>query len=188
MSDLDRLDDYALLQRSLDDPEAFGVFYARHLPVVVGFLLGRTRNREIAADLTGEVFASALAARRRYRPDRPDATAWLLTIARNTLADSLRRGQVADRARRALGLECLRLDDDALQRVEELAEVAAGWPRVQAALTALDEPERDAVVARVVDERDYTDIARELRCSEAVVRKRVSRGLARLRAALENAS
>ena len=33
-----------------------------------------------------------------------------------------------------------------------------------------------------MDERDYDDIARELRTSEAVVRKRVSRGLAGLRA------
>jgi DNA-directed RNA polymerase specialized sigma24 family protein len=33
----------------------------------------------------------------------------------------------------------------------------------------------------VLEERDYGDIARELRCSEAVVRQRVSRGLGRLR-------
>jgi DNA-directed RNA polymerase specialized sigma24 family protein len=39
---------------------------------------------------------------------------------------------------------------------------------------------REAVKARGVDERDYADIARDLRCSEAVVRKRVSRGLTAL--------
>jgi RNA polymerase sigma-70 factor (ECF subfamily) len=33
----------------------------------------------------------------------------------------------------------------------------------------------------VIDERDYSEIARELRCSELVVRQQVSRGLARLR-------
>jgi RNA polymerase sigma-70 factor (ECF subfamily) len=37
----------------------------------------------------------------------------------------------------------------------------------------------------VIDERSYADIAGELRCSEQVVRKRVSRGLAQLRARLE---
>jgi DNA-directed RNA polymerase specialized sigma24 family protein len=36
-----------------------------------------------------------------------------------------------------------------------------------------------------MEERDYEDIAKELRCSEAVVRQRVSRGLARLRRQLE---
>jgi RNA polymerase sigma-70 factor (ECF subfamily) len=39
-----------------------------------------------------------------------------------------------------------------------------------------------ALRARVIDETDYATIARELRTSEAVVRKRVSRALARLRA------
>jgi DNA-directed RNA polymerase specialized sigma24 family protein len=40
-----------------------------------------------------------------------------------------------------------------------------------------------AVRARVIDEDAYPDIAERLRCSEQVVRKRVSRGLARLRSA-----
>ena len=39
----------------------------------------------------------------------------------------------------------------------------------------------DAVAARVLDERSYGEFAGELRCSPAVVRKRVSRGLAKLR-------
>ena len=40
---------------------------------------------------------------------------------------------------------------------------------------------RAAVEGRVVDERAYTELADRLECSESVVRKRVSRGLARLR-------
>jgi DNA-directed RNA polymerase specialized sigma24 family protein len=44
---------------------------------------------------------------------------------------------------------------------------------------------REAVRARVVEERDYPDIARDLRCSEAIVRKRVSRGLKALRNQME---
>ncbi len=45
----------------------------------------------------------------------------------------------------------------------------------------LPSDERHAVKARIVDERTYGEIAAELHCSELVVRKRVSRGLARLR-------
>jgi len=41
--------------------------------------------------------------------------------------------------------------------------------------------ERAAVIERVVLERDYAEIARDASTSEAVARKRVSRGLARLR-------
>ena len=50
---------------------------------------------------------------------------------------------------------------------------------------SLPEDERDAVELRVVHEREYAEIAAELRCSELVVRKRVSRGLARLREQLK---
>ena len=39
--------------------------------------------------------------------------------------------------------------------------------------------------AGVVDEHSYTEIAMALRCSEMVARKRVSRGLARMRARLQ---
>ncbi|MBX5470690.1 MAG: sigma-70 region 4 domain-containing protein [Thermoleophilaceae bacterium] len=45
--------------------------------------------------------------------------------------------------------------------------------------------QRDAVTARIVDERDYAGIARDLRCSESVVRQRVSRGLRALKVRLQ---
>ncbi|WP_371683492.1 sigma factor-like helix-turn-helix DNA-binding protein [Solirubrobacter soli] len=40
-------------------------------------------------------------------------------------------------------------------------------------------------MARVVDDRDYDEIATELDCSAQVVRQRVSRGLRTLRTHLE---
>jgi len=40
------------------------------------------------------------------------------------------------------------------------------------------------LLARIVDERDYPEIAESLECSELVVRKRVSRALEALRASL----
>ncbi|CAA9498672.1 MAG: hypothetical protein AVDCRST_MAG53-2278 [uncultured Solirubrobacteraceae bacterium] len=52
-------------------------------------------------------------------------------------------------------------------------------------VSLLPQGQRHAVWARVVEEREYVDIARELRCSQSVVRKRVSRGLQGLRTQLE---
>ncbi len=52
-------------------------------------------------------------------------------------------------------------------------------------LDGLPAEQRDAIRARVLDERDYGEIARELRTSELVIRKRVSRGLAELRTHME---
>lgn len=53
---------------------------------------------------------------------------------------------------------------------------------------ALPVGERHAVKAHVLYERSYSEIAASLQCSEMVVRKRVSRGLARIRQTLEGGS
>jgi RNA polymerase sigma factor (sigma-70 family) len=93
------MDDAQLLAaRSHGDADAFAAFYRRHLPRVVAFALRATGDRELAADLTGEVFAAALAACGRYRADHETAAPWLLGIAQNKLRESRRRGRVEDAA------------------------------------------------------------------------------------------
>jgi RNA polymerase sigma factor (sigma-70 family) len=179
-------EDEALLVASAADPAAFAAFYRRYVDAVLAYFVVRTRRPDVAADLTAETFAAALHGVRRYRPRREPAAAWLFAIARNKLADAARRGAVADRARRRLGMEPVPLEDADIERVEALADLAAsGAEGLMELVEALPAEQRAAVVARVLDERDYPEIARELRCSEAVVRKRVSRGLATLRAQLE---
>ncbi len=54
-----------------------------------------------------------------------------------------------------------------------------------ALMEALPPEMRDAIAARVIDEQDYGELATRLRCSPSVARKRVSRGLARLRKQME---
>jgi len=161
------------------DGDAFTVFYRRHLPGTVAYLLRETRDREAVADLTAEVFAAIMLAAHRYRPEKDTAAPWVLGIARNTLGASRRRGRVEARARHRLGFEPLELEDSDLERTEQLAGEGSG--RASELVESLPGDERHAVKARIVDERTYGEIASELHCSELVVRKRVSRGLARLR-------
>jgi RNA polymerase sigma factor (sigma-70 family) len=162
------------------DDRAFSAFYRRHLGAVVGWCLRRTGDPELAADLTSEVFAAVLEGASRYTPRTESAAGWLLGIGRNVLGHSVRRGRVDARARRRLGIAALCAEDEDLARVLELAD----GDRAGALLAALPADERVAVSARVIEERAYGEIAVGLGCSEMVVRKRVSRGLARLRAEL----
>lgn len=119
------------------------------------------------------MFATALTLSRRYRSSEGTVVAWLLGIARNKLRESRRRGRVESSARRRLGVQSLQITDHDLDRVEELASRDR---EILAALDGLPEDQREALRRRVLDERAYTEIADELGCSEAVVRKRVSRG------------
>jgi RNA polymerase sigma factor (sigma-70 family) len=180
--DYARLSDEELLARAARrEAAAYGAFYARHERAVFRFLRGRVVSTDVAADLAAETFAAALLAARRFRAGPEPAIAWLLGIARNVLRRSLRQRRVEDRARRRLGMPVLQLTDEQLEVLDRLH---AG-ERLGEALTHLSPAQRDAVTARIVDEDEYSTIAARLQTSEAVVRKRVSRGLAALRAELE---
>ena len=171
--------DETLLASARSDPAAFGAFYRRHEDRVLSYFLARVGDPEVAADLTAETFAAALASASRFKPRREAAVAWLFGIAGNTLAMSRRRGRVEARARERLGMAPLELSDGVIERIAELDQVALTL------VNDLPADQRDAVRARVIDERDYADIAKDMRCSEAVVRKRVSRGLRTMRTHLE---
>jgi RNA polymerase sigma-70 factor (ECF subfamily) len=172
------LSDDELLVAGVDDVEAFAAFYRRHAAPLAGFFLARTGNRELAADLTAETFAAALAARRRFDPAKGPAVGWLYGIARHKLMKAFRRGAVEDRARRRLRMGRLVLDDEALEQIEITA-------RATQLLDGLPDDQRAAVAARVIEERDYAEIAAATQTSESVIRKRVSRGLSGLRKQIE---
>ena len=165
------------------DRQACTVFYRRHLARTVSFLMRETRNPEVTADITAEVFAAVIASAGRYRPETDSAAAWVIGIARNVLGKSRRRGRVEQRIRRRLGMEPIEFTDDDLAETASLGEPRGGG--VLELVESLPYDEREAIKARIVEERPYREIAIELRCSELVVRKRVSRGLARLRRQLE---
>ena len=167
-------DDELLASR---EPGSFAVFYRRHAEDVLAFFARRTRDPELAADLTAETFAAALAGRGRHRPDRGPGAAWLYGIALHKLARAQRRAGAEQRARRRLGMERIELTDGDIERIQTLA----ADPRAERLMERLAPDQREAVRARVVDELPYDVIARTHDVSEAVVRKRVSRGLSTLR-------
>jgi RNA polymerase sigma factor (sigma-70 family) len=168
-----------LLRAARSEVGAFAVFYDRYEAAVVAYFARRVRDPEVVADLTGEVFAAVLGAAPRYRPSGSSAAGWLFTIAHNTLAKSLRKGRVEAGARRRLGIrDAVCFDSDELERVEAIASNDGYTTRL---LAELPIEQADAIRARVLEEKDYSEIAGRLRTSELVIRKRVSRGLATLR-------
>lgn len=161
---------------------AFAVFYERHERAVLAYFRRRVPRAEIAADLAAETFAQALVSRPRYTPQPGGAAAaWLFGIAAHVLARSLRRGRIEDRARQRISLPALALDDAQLAQIDEIGNDSG----VVAALDRLAPDQREAVRARILEDRTYPDVAALLNVSEAVARKRVSRGLATLRRRLE---
>ena len=168
--------DAELLQRARRDPSAFSELYTRHVGDVHGWL--SRRLAWAASDLTAETFARALLSIDRFHDDH-DGTAlpWLLGIARNVLADTLRRDQIETRARERLGLPLDLATEDGFTEVEERLS-----PRLalEHQLDALSSGEREALELRVIDELPYPELAARLHIRPAAARLRVSRALRRL--------
>lgn len=165
--------DAELLAAAVDVSEAFGVFYERHSSAVLKYLATRAPDTATALDLTAEVFAAAYLGRDRFRPELGPARGWLFGIAAHKLADARRSGRRELAARRKLGIARHGYTDAALEEAEAMIDAT----RLVDGLPPL---ERDAVMARVVHDRDYREIAADAKVSPARIRRRVSDGLAKL--------
>lgn len=134
-------------------------------------------DRQSADDLTQEVYLRAVPALARFRGDS-SARTWLLTIARRTCADSLRRTIRQRRLFERLGAltteEQLLTPGDAGSAGQELDGLVAG----------LDLDRRTAFVMTQLLGMSYAEVAQVCDVPVGTIRSRVSRARADLLAAL----
>ena len=168
--------DASLLRDAGEDPSAFSELYSRHVEAVYRWF--RRRLEWAASDLAAETFARAWLSRGRFRDERDGSVLpWLLGIAANVLADTIRRDRIETRARERLGLPLDLASEDGYTAVEERLSPRSALKR---GLGSLPAHERDALELRVVDELPYAQVAKRLAIRPAAARLRVSRALRRL--------
>lgn len=168
MKSVETRTDAELLAATPVDPEAFALFYRRHVHGLLAYVARRAPAADVG-DLVSEVFATALVHRRRFDPDRGAADAWLAGIARHKIADARRRGAVRMNLYQRLGATRV--------AAEPQVDVSNGTDL----LDALPDDQRRAVSLRVLADRTYEQIGAHEGVSPQTARKRVSRGLAALR-------
>lgn len=166
--------DEELALAATTDPAAFGILYRRHRLSVFRYLRARTASDDDAAELTAVVFERALVAMPRYRPIGGGILAWLLRIARNAAIDAGRRTSVvplvADLADRRPGMT----PEEAVLATEARAALIA-------AVSALPEPQREAIVLRYTAGLTAREIGDVLGKSDVATQKLLSRALATIR-------
>src|SRR5207302_8788444 len=75
------------------DAQAFGELYDRYVDVVYRYVQYRVSSTALAEDLTSETFLRALRRITSYTWQGRDFGAWLVTIARNLIADHYKSGR-----------------------------------------------------------------------------------------------
>jgi RNA polymerase sigma-70 factor, ECF subfamily len=85
---------WALVERAqAGEGEAFGLIYDRYVDTVFRFIYFRVGNRPLAEDLTSDTFLRALKRIGSFTWQGRDLGAWLVTIARNLVADHFKSGR-----------------------------------------------------------------------------------------------
>jgi RNA polymerase sigma-70 factor (ECF subfamily) len=169
------MSDSLLAQRARTDPEAFSELYRRHLQRVYAYHYARTGNQADAQDLTSQTFVAALEGLAHYRGEGSFA-AWLLSIARNKLADHYRLSRPVDEL------------DDAHPAgeppLEELAFDRLQLDQIAQALKKISAERAEALSLRIFASLSVAETARVMGKSEAAVKMLVHRALLDLKTSL----
>jgi RNA polymerase sigma-70 factor, ECF subfamily len=161
-----------LVEAAQKDPARFGELYEVHFHRVYVFILRRVTDREVAEDLTSDVFHKALAHLRRFEWRGVPFSGWLFRIAANAIADRSKR----------TAREVPSADDPQEPATEpDLAEIEHR-ARLFQLVDGLPEDQRRVVAMRFAEEKSIREIAQELGRSEGAVKQLQFRGLENLRA------
>ena len=169
----------ALVARS--DETALGELYDRYGRVAYGLCVRMLRDRSLAEDAVQEGFLAVWRSAPRFVPERAKASTWILTLVHRRAVDIVRREQ--------------RRRTDSLELAPEPVEGAADdsvWlrlerERVQKALAALPDPQREALELAYYGGFTQSELAERLGQPVGTIKSRMFAGLATLRELLGDA-
>jgi RNA polymerase sigma factor (sigma-70 family) len=171
----------------LIEDDAFEDLYFRVADRLLVFMVRRTADPEIAADLWAESWSRAVAQREAFRGNtQAEQEGWVFGIARNVLAGFYKRGEAEQRAVSRLGLERPALSDTDLVRLEREAGLSELRQALATALEDIPDSQRESLQLRVIEGLSYPEVAARLGITEENARARVSRALRRLGGVLDS--
>lgn len=178
--------DFVLMERiGAGDHAAFRQLVERHQNAVVGTVAKMLGNSSEAEDISQQVFLRIWRHAKRYRPDAKFTT-YLFTITRNLVFNETRRRgrkkEVSADEREENSHQLIEANPDRQPDAELLqAELQRA---VDAAIAALPETQRMAVVLRRYEQLSYEEIAVVLKLSVSAVKSLLFRARTTLRESL----
>ncbi len=157
----------------------FPTFYRTHVKRVYRFIFYRVGGRkEVAEDLTQDVFMKALAAFERYDPALSESS-WIYTIARNHLINYVQK------QRPAVDLETIENTDwDKVDWAERMS-VSHDEKRLLNAISQLPKEDAEIVRLKYLEGWPYEDIAEKMSKNTGALRVQAHRALKELKKILK---
>lgn len=174
MSSRPKNEERDLVEAAQRDPACFAQLYENNFERVYAFIARRVHDRDLAQDLTADVFHNALKNLAHFEWRGLPFAAWLFRIAANALAD---------RGKRAAQLEAIKLreiHEPGASSDADLAEVEHR-ARLFKLVEKLPLDQRRVITLRFAHQKSITDIAREVGRSEGAIKQLQFRGLQSLR-------
>ena len=175
--------DSALVARMAHaDAAALAELYRRHASVVLGLAVRILSDRSEAEDAVHDTFVHTFVRAAGYTSERGAVLAWLVTIARNTCIDRLRRRKVARGVVEATSVEPPPpvLDPEAMAGDQQRRD------KVQRALATLSPVQRSTLEAAFFKGDTYGQIATREGVALGTIKSRAARALSALAAALND--
>jgi len=170
------------------DAAAFEELVARYQNRLLTVLEHLVQDRELAEDLTQDVFVRVFKARHRYEPEARFST-WLFTIANNVASNALRSRS----RRREVGISEGNGADSTPLSLDQLAKAASGSlptraldkaeqaEMVRHAVASLSERQRMALLLAKFEGMSYQDIAQTMGLSVQAIKSLLSRARVNLK-------
>lgn len=162
-------DERLLIEAAQHDPRRFADLYEAHFERVYAFIVRRVMDRDVAQDLTADVFHQAFANIGRFEWRGVPFSAWLFRIAANAIVD---RGQRLARERHAP-----EPDPPEQISVEDVEERA----RLFRLVDSLPADQRRVIVMRFAEQKSIREIADALGRTDGAIKQLQFRGLENLR-------
>ncbi len=175
---------WALVERAqAGEAEAFGLIYDRYVDTVFRFIHFRVGNRQLAEDLTADTFLRALRRIGTVTWQGRDLGAWLVTIARNLVADHFKSGRYRVEVTTADVLDADRVDREPESSPEAAVLDHLTNVALLGAVRRLSPEQQECIVLRFLQGFSVAETARAMDRNEGAVKAlqyRAVRALARL--------
>lgn len=180
-----------IIQQAQTNPEAFGRVFDNYYPKIFNYCLRRVQNKQVAEDLTSEIFFKALNNLKKFHWQNVSFGAWLFKIAANEVINYYRRGLhktvSLDVLQEDFGFDAGSQGDSATELLEQelQAEQFKLYSLVLEKIKLLPEHYREALSLRYFEKLSILDISSILEKPEGTIKSLLSRGIDLLQADFE---